>query len=82
MGLSCGNPVATASIKEVVFFQEFSRIHLTIFFVQGETVVDLGSGGGIDVFLAAEMSGPSGQVIGLDMSRVIFTADTLQGVSH
>ncbi|KAF8554127.1 NAD(P)-binding protein [Imleria badia] len=50
MGLSCGNPVAAASIKE------------------GETVIDLGSGGGIDVFLAAAKVGPTGQVIGLDNS--------------
>jgi SAM-dependent methyltransferase len=34
----------------------------------GETVVDLGSGAGIDVFLAAESVGPSGQVIGVDMT--------------
>ncbi|KAF8813136.1 NAD(P)-binding protein [Phlegmacium glaucopus] len=51
MGLSCGNPVAAASIKE------------------GETVVDLGSGGGIDVFLAALKVGPTGQAIGVDMSE-------------
>ncbi|KAH7887210.1 S-adenosyl-L-methionine-dependent methyltransferase [Phlebopus sp. FC_14] len=50
LGLSCGNPVAAASIKE------------------GETVLDLGSGGGVDVFLAASKTGPSGQVIGLDVS--------------
>jgi SAM-dependent methyltransferase len=34
----------------------------------GETVVDLGSGGGIDVFLAARQVGPSGRVIGVDMT--------------
>ncbi|EPQ54352.1 NAD P-binding protein [Gloeophyllum trabeum ATCC 11539] len=50
LGLSCGNPVAAATIKE------------------GESVIDLGSGGGIDVFLAASKVGPKGQVIGLDMS--------------
>ncbi len=33
-------------------------------------MVDLGSGGGIDVFLAAEKVGPTGQVIGLDISAV------------
>ncbi|KAF7970957.1 hypothetical protein HWV62_22544 [Athelia sp. TMB] len=51
MGLSCGNPVAAASIKE------------------GECVLDLGSGGGIDIFLAASKVGPKGQAIGLDMSE-------------
>lgn len=50
MGLSCGNPIAIASIKE------------------GETVVDLGSGGGLDVFLAAEKVGATGRAIGIDMT--------------
>ena len=34
----------------------------------GETVLDLGSGGGIDCFLAAEKVGPTGRVIGVDMT--------------
>lgn len=34
----------------------------------GETVVDLGSGAGIDVFLAADRVGPTGTVIGVDMT--------------
>ncbi len=34
----------------------------------GETVVDLGSGGGLDVFLAAEKVGPEGRAIGIDMT--------------
>jgi SAM-dependent methyltransferase len=34
----------------------------------GETVVDLGSGGGFDCFLAAKQVGESGQVIGVDMT--------------
>src|SRR6202789_2563532 len=50
MGLSCGNPTATA--------------HLRL----GEVVVDLGSGGGLDVFLAARMVGPEGRAIGIDMT--------------
>ncbi len=50
MGLSCGNPTATASLRP------------------GETVVDLGSGGGIDVFLAAKKVGPTGRAIGIDMT--------------
>ncbi|KAG5652217.1 hypothetical protein H0H81_005799 [Sphagnurus paluster] len=35
---------------------------------QGETVVDLGSGGGIDVLIAAAKVGTQGKVIGLDIS--------------
>jgi SAM-dependent methyltransferase len=34
----------------------------------GETVVDLGAGGGFDCFLAAKQVGPSGYVIGVDMT--------------
>lgn len=34
----------------------------------GETVLDLGSGGGIDVFLAARQVGATGRVIGVDMT--------------
>lgn len=34
----------------------------------GEVVVDLGSGGGLDVFLAARQVGPSGFVYGVDMT--------------
>lgn len=50
MGLSCGNPTATAHLR------------------QGEVVVDLGSGGGLDVFLASKMVGPEGRAIGIDMT--------------
>lgn len=50
MGLSCGNPTATAHLKP------------------GEVVVDLGSGGGLDVFLAAKNVGPTGKAIGIDMT--------------
>ena len=35
---------------------------------EGETVVDLGAGGGFDCFLAARQVGASGQVIGVDMT--------------
>lgn len=55
MGLSCGNPLALAGIRE------------------GEVVVDLGCGGGMDVFLAARNVGSTGRVIGIDM-----TAEMLQ----
>ena len=35
---------------------------------EGETVVDLGSGGGLDCFLAAQKVGDSGKIIGVDMT--------------
>jgi SAM-dependent methyltransferase len=50
MGLSCGNPTATAKLRP------------------GEVVVDLGCGGGLDVFLAAAKVGPTGKAIGIDMT--------------
>jgi SAM-dependent methyltransferase len=34
----------------------------------GARVVDLGSGGGFDCFVAADLVGPSGQVVGVDMT--------------
>ncbi len=34
----------------------------------GEKVVDIGSGGGIDSFIAAHMVGPDGEVVGIDMT--------------
>ncbi|MGH7545741.1 MAG: methyltransferase domain-containing protein, partial [Gemmatimonadota bacterium] len=34
----------------------------------GETVLDLGSGAGIDVFIAAKLVGPNGRAIGVDMT--------------
>ncbi|MGD9182025.1 MAG: arsenite methyltransferase [Desulfobacterales bacterium] len=39
----------------------------------GETVVDLGSGGGFDCFLAAKQVGETGQVIGVDMTPEMIT---------
>src|SRR5208337_2947760 len=50
MGLSCGNPTATANLRP------------------GETVVDLGCGGGLDVFLAAAKVRPTGKAVGIDMT--------------
>jgi SAM-dependent methyltransferase len=50
MGLSCGNPTATANLRP------------------GEVVLDLGCGGGLDVFLAAAKVGPTGKAIGIDMT--------------
>jgi len=40
----------------------------------GETVLDLGSGGGFDCFLAANAVGPDGRVIGVDMTADMVAA--------
>ena len=37
----------------------------------GEVVVDLGSGGGLDVFLASPLVGPEGKAIGIDMTQAM-----------
>jgi SAM-dependent methyltransferase len=39
----------------------------------GETVLDLGSGGGLDVLLSARRVGPTGRAIGLDMTDEMLT---------
>ena len=39
----------------------------------GETILDLGSGGGFDCFLAASETGESGQVIGIDMTPTMIS---------
>ncbi|RYO97316.1 hypothetical protein DL764_007339 [Monosporascus ibericus] len=51
LGLSCGNPIAIAGLRE------------------GETVIDLGSGAGFDVFAASKKVGPTGKAIGIDMNK-------------
>ena len=50
VGLSFGNPIPPADIKE------------------NEIVLDLGSGYGLDCFLAAKKTGQGGRVIGIDMT--------------
>jgi arsenite methyltransferase len=59
-------PGATESFAGVGYFFDFAGL------TEGETVIDLGSGSGMDVFFAAERVGPSGAVIGVD-----FTAEQL-----
>lgn len=38
---------------------------------EGDTVLDLGSGAGLDLLIAAEKTGPSGKVIGVDMTEAM-----------
>jgi len=39
----------------------------------GETVLDLGSGAGFDAFLAAKQVGPTGRILGVDMTPAMIT---------
>ncbi len=47
---------------------------------EGEVVVDLGSGAGVDVFLAARRVGPKGRVIGVDMTPEM--VDKAREIAH
>jgi len=49
---------------------------------EGETVVDLGSGGGLDVFLAAGKVGPTGRAIGIDMTPEMLALARANAVKH
>lgn len=73
LGVSCGNPLAIANIGVVRLQTQAPRADTNIC-IQGETVVDLGSGGGIDVLLAAKKVGLEGKAIGIDMTKVCPTA--------
>jgi len=63
MGLSCGNPVALASLRP------------------GEVVLDLGAGGGFDVFIAGRKVGPTGRAIGVDMTPEML-AKARRNITH
>ena len=79
-GSSCCSPTDTATVvgykdKELESIPKASVLgigcgaplnHTDI--REGETVVDLGSGAGIDVFLSANKVGQSGKVIGIDLT--------------
>ncbi len=58
---------ATESFAGVGYFFDLAELG------EGEAVIDLGSGSGMDVFFAAERVGPSGRVVGVD-----FTAEQLE----
>ena len=59
LGVSCGNPLALANLRE------------------GETVIDLGSGAGFDVFLAARKVGEKGRAVGVDMNEVCMSINSI-----
>ncbi|CAN5819917.1 hypothetical protein BH24CHL4_BH24CHL4_14460 [soil metagenome] len=48
---------------------------------EGEAVVDLGSGAGLDSLLAAQMVGPSGMVVGVDMTPDMVEKSTRNAAS-
>jgi SAM-dependent methyltransferase len=83
-GVGCSDPSHAGSVAGVTFYTDTERARLPDEAVlaslgcgnplavaelrEGERVLDLGSGGGIDVLLSAQRVGPSGRAIGLDMT--------------
>ncbi len=77
-GASCCEPVALYDIDTGWLPNDVTNLSLgcgdpiTLAELQpGQTVLDLGSGGGIDCFMAARQVGETGQVIGVDMTPVM-----------
>jgi arsenite methyltransferase len=81
---SCGGGVGPLSKAEVIGYSKEDLEHIPEETVMGlgcgnptaiaelkagEVVLDLGSGAGVDVFLAANKVGPTGRVIGVDMTE-------------
>jgi arsenite methyltransferase len=56
-------PAAIESFAGVGYFFDLAELE------EGERVIDLGSGSGMDVFFSAERVGPSGKVVGIDFTR-------------
>ena len=74
LGLSCGNPLVIASLREVYALRPILLWDILLTrATQGETVIDIGSGAGFDVFLAARKIGSRGRAIGIDMNKVSFS---------
>lgn len=77
-GCGCGDPITsdlynadeTAELPEAAVTASLGCGNPTalIELREGQTVLDLGSGGGIDVLLSARRVGPTGKVYGLDMT--------------
>jgi SAM-dependent methyltransferase len=75
---ACGNPITsnlytdleTGELPETAVLASLGCGNPTALaeLKEGETVLDLGSGGGIDVLLSARRVGPSGKAYGLDMT--------------
>lgn len=84
-GLCCGTSCGCDTVDYAIFADDYSEMdgysqeadlglgcglptehaHIS----EGDTVVDLGSGAGNDCFVARELAGASGRVIGLDMTQ-------------
>lgn len=57
-----------APLPAVDSFAGVGNPHLWVAIEQGQTVVDMGSGAGLDLFIAANRAGSTGRAIGVDMN--------------
>jgi SAM-dependent methyltransferase len=76
LALQLGYPVAQLDAIPAGALESFAGVGYFLDLAAigaGETVLDLGSGSGTDSFLAATLTGPSGRVIGLDMTPAQLT---------
>jgi SAM-dependent methyltransferase len=62
------DPSLLEAIPDEVLKRDYGCGDPTRYVRSGETVLDLGSGGGKACFMAAQVVGPAGQVIGVDMN--------------
>lgn len=96
-GCGCGSPDAVEAIAqgigygagELAQIPEEANLGLgcgaplaALALAPGETAVDLGSGAGIDAFLAARRVGPGGKVIGVDMTPAMLARARATAETH
>ena len=62
------NSLAQAPEGAIASFAGVGNPHLRSNVQPGETVLDLGSGAGLDAIIAAQSTGPTGKVIGVDLN--------------
>ncbi len=67
------NPALLAVIPEDVIARDYGCGDPARYVREGEAVLDLGSGGGKACFMAAQVVGPTGRVIGVDMNDAMLS---------
>src|SRR5260370_40764857 len=65
------DPARLKAIPEEVLSIEYGCGEPTKYVQAGDTVLDLGSGSGKNCFLACQIAGPTGRVIGVDMTDAV-----------
>src|ERR1700688_167309 len=65
------DPALLKAIPEEVLAIDYGCGDPTKYVLPGDTVLDLGSGSGKNCFLACQIAGPNGRVIGVDMTEAM-----------